>query len=78
MTRRIRDAAADAGREFASGAAELAIDEARSRRENPEYWAEFHEDRLVVLPRWCWVARLWHRNRASRFRSHARAQEKRQ
>ena len=78
MTRRLRKVASDASREFVSGAAELAIDEARSRRENPEYWAEFHEDRLVVLPRWCWVARLWHRNRASRFRSHARAQEKQQ
>lgn len=67
----IRDAAKDTIVDVANGVARTIASESKSRREEPEYWASFHEVQMQSLPKWRWAARLWHQARARMYHSHA-------
>ncbi len=52
------------------------VNERKSRREEPRYWANFHEVKLQSLPKWRWLGRRWHQNRARHYHSHATAKRR--
>ena len=72
----IRDVAKDTAIDVAKGVARVIADEAKSKREEPEYWANYHEVQLQSLPRWRWIARRIHQAKARRFHSHAIAKRR--
>lgn len=58
------------------GWAQAAIEtEVRARRTCPCTWAAFHGLMLKSLPRWRWMARLWHKMMRRRMLAFCRVQE---
>jgi len=72
----IRDIAKNTILDVANGVARTIADESKSRREEPKYWANYHEVQMQSLPKWRWLARRWHLSRARMYHSHAVSQRR--
>ncbi|MGH1344350.1 MAG: hypothetical protein ACRBN8_22515 [Nannocystales bacterium] len=72
----IAEQAKDGAVAVINGVTREIANERKSRRKEPRYWANFHEVKMLSLPKWRRVARWWHQNRARHYHSHAAAKRR--